>query len=86
MRVRMKIDMNVSISEKLWAEISKDVEPPEDGSLSELEQFVMRHSCVVIDDVCRGVSDILVIIKFNGNINEVDLLIRIVCPSEFFLI
>jgi hypothetical protein len=39
----MKIDMNVSISKKLWAEISKDVEPPEDGSLSELEQFVMRN-------------------------------------------
>ena len=45
MRVRMKIDMNVSISEKLWAEISKDVEPPEDGSLSKLEQFVMRNCC-----------------------------------------
>ena len=43
MRVRMKIDIKVSISEKLWAEISKDVEPPEDGSLSELEQFVMRN-------------------------------------------
>lgn len=51
MKVRIKTDINVSISEKLWAEISKDVEPPEDGSLSEFEQqvwskglyFVMRN-------------------------------------------